>query len=293
MCHNRLALRPVRFEVLMTQSYSERLLAQLGVHKHRHHPDVAHGTWRDRDGRDIAYKHILPQDSHRSNILPTISEPFWAWFDGQTEQLKLHRFFHHLNSSQAMAFNLFFPFLTNGRIDPRLLKVVGITDDAEYTGSFEKVLHPGEGTNFDFYMESAAGRRIFFELKLSESEFGSCANDARHQQKLEEHYHPYLKDDVDAKWLEPATFCANYQVLRNLSYLGRYPDSGVVFIFPKANEQLMKAENTIKQIVSKSFAPRVAILYLEYLVETILKAVAGDEALTMHYLAFRDKYVCL
>jgi hypothetical protein len=180
--------------------------------------------------------------------------------------------------------------LQDRTVDKRLLKVLGINDDAAYSGCFENVLHAEENTSFDFYMESAAGRKIFFELKLSEAEFGSCRIDERHQQKLDVEYRPHLQEHVDSMWLEPAAFCANYRVLRNLSYLGRYADSGVTFIFPKANEKLMQAEGAIKQIVSKSLAPRVAILYLEYLVERILDAVARDEALTQHYLAFRQKY---
>ena len=192
-----------------------------------------------------------------------------------------------------MAFNLFDPLMTDGKVDERLVRVLGLPTRAQFTGHFEKVLHADEGTNFDFYMESSGGPRIFFDLKLSEESFGSCEDDAAHQQKLRTQYQPYLQEHVDAKWLEPSAFCKNYQVLRNLSYLGRYPDSGAVFIFPKANEKLMQAENTIKHIVSKSLAPRVEIFYLEYLVERILEAVAADDALKRHYLAIRDKYICV
>jgi hypothetical protein len=276
----------------MAEKYSTRLLDQLAAHKKARWPEAPDGTWRHQR-IDKPYGHILPKERYQANILPTIERDFWQWFERQQPTLKLHQFFHHLNSSQAMSFNLLFPFLRDGIVDKRLLRIVGIDDEAAFRGCFEKVLHPEENTNFDFYMESAVGRKIFFEVKLSEEGFGSCRNDEQHQRKLEQQYRPYLQDHVDSKWLEPAAFCANYQVLRNLSYLGRYSDGGVVFIFPKANEQLMAADATIKQIVSKSLAPRVAIFYLEYLVERILEGVAGDEPLTEHYLAFREKYVCV
>jgi hypothetical protein len=276
----------------MAEKYSKRLLEQLVAHKRTRWPEAPDGTWRHQ-GIDRPYGHILPKERYQANVLPTIERDFWQWFERQQPTLKLHQFFHHLNSSQAMSFNLFFPFLRDGLMDKRLVRILGINDDAAFRGCFEKVLHPEENTNFDFYMESAAGRKIFFELKLSEESFGSCDNDERHQKKLEDHYRPFLRNHVDSKWLELPAFCANYQVLRNLSYLGRYPNSGVVFIFPKANETLMQAEGAIKQIVSKSLAPQVAIFYLEYLVERILEAVAGDQALTQHFVAFRDKYVCV
>jgi hypothetical protein len=140
-------------------------------------------------------------------------------------------------------------------------------------------------------MEAPSGRRYFFDLKLSESAFGSCADDKPHRQKAERHYLPHLHGLVDTRWLEPAAFFANYEVLSNLSYLGRHPDSGLVFIFPKANERLMTADETIKKIVSKRLAPRVAILYLEYVVARILTSVDDDETLRRHFLDFQAKYI--
>ena len=272
--------------------YQARLTERLAQYKSQHLPRVDDGAWHHR-GTAHSYQHILPKDNHRLNILSGIRDPFWLWFESVRPSVSLHQFFHHLNSSQAMAFNLFFPFLTDGTVDKRLLKALGISDTADYSGCFENVVHPEENTNFDFYMESSEGRRIFFELKLSEEGFGSCADDERHQRKLREQYEPHLRRHVDEKWLEPKTFFANYQVMRNLSYLGRYPDSGVVFIFPKANERLRESEQTIKHVASNSLAPRVAIFYLENLVARILEAVADDEPLHLHYLAFRDKYICI
>jgi len=113
-------------------------------------------------------------------------------------------------------FNLFSPFLRNGRVDSRLLRALGISPHTHYDGFFEKVLDRDENTSFDFYMEAESGRKIFFDLKLSETGFGSCADDERHRQKLERHYRPHLHERVDGKWLEPATFFANYGVPRML-----------------------------------------------------------------------------
>lgn len=189
-----------------------------------------------------------------------------------------------------MTNDLFSPFLQNGRVDARLLGALGIPV-GDYEGHFEKVLDPAESTLFDFYMEGNSGRRYFFDAKLSETVFGSCTDDDRNREKLERHYRPHLHERVDAKWLEPAAFSAHCEVLGHLSYLGRYADSGVVFIFPRANVGLMKAEETIKQIVSKTLAPRVAILYLEYLVGRILEAVEEDAALRQHFVRFLVTHV--
>src|ERR1017187_5138014 len=63
------------------------------------------GTWRGR-----SYGHILPRESSRSNIIPSIREAFW---NAPVGKVKLHTDFHHLNSSQGLCFNLFFPFLSS------------------------------------------------------------------------------------------------------------------------------------------------------------------------------------
>ena len=197
-----------------------------------------------------------------------------------------------LSSSQVMCFTLFSPFILEdgSRVDSRLLKALGLASDRQYTGHFEKVLDNEEKMNFDFYLE-AKDQKIFFEVKLSESEFGSCENDECHFQKLEQHYRPHLTNHVDARWLERDTFFKHYQILRNLSYLGRYPGSGLVFIFPKANTSLADSDEAIKKMVSKSLAPRVEILYLEYLVARILTLTEDDTTLYGHFMQFKEKYV--
>jgi len=195
--------------------------------------------------------------------------------------------------ADAWAFKLFSFFVREGGVDPRLLQVLGIPRETRYEGHFGKVLDREEATAFDFYMEGESGRRIFFDLKLAETGFARGADDERHRYGLERLYRPHLQEHVDEKWLEPATVLAHYEVLRKLSYLGRHADSGLVFIFPRANKHLMAAETPIKQIVSKRLAPRLAIFYLEYLVERILAAVADDESLRRHFLKFRDQYVAI
>lgn len=273
-------------------TYRDRLTQRLLAYKAASLPGLEDGVWSHR-GTLKAYPHILPKEQYRLNILPGIRDRFWSWLENAKPRISRHRYFHHLNSSQAMAFNLFFPLVEEDtrRVDPRLLKAIGLPADVPYTGHFEKVFDRDENTNFDFYLEEPAGKKVFFELKLSEAEFGSCRNDPRHCRKLEEHYRPWLTDHVDALWLEHSTFFKHYQILRNVSYLGRHPESGLVFIFPKANESLAESENAIKRIVSKSLAPRVAILYLEYLVARLLTLTEDDTALHEHFLRLKEKYV--
>ena len=272
----------------MSSDYSSRLREQLAAYKRL--KLIAPGD-RVADAA-VPHTHVLDREDYRSNILPLIRERFWSWFDAQSPSIALDAAFHHLDSKQAMAFNLFFPFVSAGRVDRRLQKVLGLAE-RDYHARFGVVVDSAEGATFDFYMEAASGEKIFFDLTLSEGEFGSCADDEGQREKLERVYLPHLQGHVDQKWLAPTAFFGNYQVMRKLSYLGRHPDSGIVFVLPKANERLKDAEENLKHIVSKTLAPRVAILYLEYLVERIIAATAGDGSLHAHFLEFRDKYICL
>jgi hypothetical protein len=58
--------------------------------------------------KDGEYGHILPKENKSLNILPS---SFYDEIIGEIDKVKLHQFFPHLNSSQALCFNLFYPLL--------------------------------------------------------------------------------------------------------------------------------------------------------------------------------------
>ena len=64
------------------------------------------GNWRGK-----FYPHILPKEKKDLNIIEGIRNDFWPYLN--KTDIKLHQYFHHLNSSQALCFNLFFPLIKN------------------------------------------------------------------------------------------------------------------------------------------------------------------------------------
>lgn len=75
-----------------------------------------------RNGR--AYEHILPAAQAMLNVFdearPTLKKLL------EKKQIKLHRDFHHLNSSQAFAFNLFFSYFDgDATASSTLLRALG------------------------------------------------------------------------------------------------------------------------------------------------------------------------
>ena len=91
---------------MTTGCYRDRVLPHLTNYKKHSLRVVEDGIWaKSRSGQ--TYPHILPADQYRLNILETIRDAFFAY--EESHPIKFHTDFHHLNSSQALCFNLFFP----------------------------------------------------------------------------------------------------------------------------------------------------------------------------------------
>ena len=87
---------------------------RLGIHRC--------GYWKG-----VEYSHILPWDQRKANFLDSIRATMWDYIaersapTGPVGKGYLHQCFHHLNSSQAMCMNLFFPFVQKGKDLPEIL----------------------------------------------------------------------------------------------------------------------------------------------------------------------------
>ena len=244
------------------------------------------GIWL-RNGR--AYPHILPIAQRRSNILPAVRDRFWSWFDGQ--RIRLHRDFHHLNSSQALCFNLFFPLLIqDGRL-AAMVAALRLSGAPTEGACFEFEPDSVEGTNFDFMIPLATGSRIYFEVKYTEADFGSAQEDDKHLRKFEEVYHARTAERFEASFCTTSGFLANYQILRNLWHLDLSSGDTVVFLFPRANEALSRAEATIRSCLLEPYRSRAVIAYTE----DVISALGGhpemnSEAEDSAWFQFGQKY---
>lgn len=88
----------------------------------------------------------------------------------ETAKIHLYQDFHHLNSSQAVCLNFFYPFIEENQL-PLLLDILHIKNEDIELSEFEKVISRAEGTNFDFYIKLKSGKQIFFEIKYTEDGF--------------------------------------------------------------------------------------------------------------------------
>jgi Restriction Endonuclease associating with ARP len=242
------------------------------------------GEWRGRK-----YAHILPAAQRRLNILARIREPFWDWFAGRG--IKLHRDFCHLNSSQALCFNLFFPFVAGGpKSLQRILDALGIRDEAVCGATFEYQPDDREGTSFDFMIPMASGARVYFELKYTESQFGKVAADAEHSAKFERVYRPRLAERFTEPLCREAGFLAHYQIARNIWHLNGQSGDIAVFLYPKSNLAVRQSEPVIHGCAIEPFRSRVRVIFLEDMLG-LLRRDSRCSALERSALAeFEGKY---
>jgi hypothetical protein len=105
-------------------SYADALKAHLATYKRERLGVLEDGLWLKNQR---PYSHILPEGLRRLNVLETIRREFWQFHESRETVIRLHSDFHHLNSSQAFAFNVFFPFFGLPGVAPALLlRALGI-----------------------------------------------------------------------------------------------------------------------------------------------------------------------
>lgn len=109
---------------MASPGYKDRLLLHLATYRREVLGVAEAGSFRFR-GRDVLVEHVLPETVDRWLNIPEASRSTVRSAVSKYG-VKLHRYFHHLNSSQAFALSLFVPFFENCPYDRILLQILGI-----------------------------------------------------------------------------------------------------------------------------------------------------------------------
>jgi hypothetical protein len=273
------------------RSYQKLLEQHLARYKRERLGVRDSGTWV-KNCR--AYPHILPKGLRRLNILETIRREFFEFLQTPTgRKIKLHQGFHHLTSSQAMGFNLLFPFFGLAESDPTvLLNAIGVRPDSIERWRFEAIPDRNEGSNFDLHIMLKGGRQIFLELKLSEREFGSAKADKRHQQKIERVYRMRLMGRLTDTAMSTEAFCKNYQLLRNVCCLDLKRGDQTIFVSPLGNEALGVGRRFLEGALTPEAKVAVRFVPLEGLTETLGTSTGRlPGRISTHMAMFMEKYI--
>jgi hypothetical protein len=280
--------------ILDMRNFRTRITEHLGQYKKNKLKIIEPGEYL-YNGEIKLYDHILPKDEMKLNIIEKYRDDF---FNSSYAQIKFHRYAHHLNSSQAMCINFFYPLIQEELLE-KIAETLRIPGHIIYNSEnvcFEKEseLEPdGERkTNFDFFIKLDTGVKIYFEIKYTESEFGKAKNDGEHQAKFQRTYQPLLEkcDAIKEAFKNEAYFLNNYQIMRNILHIDK--DSYVVFIYPQKNVGFRTAAlQQRKDVVTSEYTSHFVFFTWEGLLEQ-LEYRLKDHDLKKYYASeFRAKYL--
>lgn len=236
--------------------YQNEIKKHLSSYKRKKLPNIPNGEWRGNE-----YDQILPKERKYLNLIEYYREEFQL---SNLKDMKLHMYFNHLNSSQAMCINFFYPLYYEKNLNI-VMDFLGFSNEhVDYdTVLFEKEseidgIHNRRPTNFDFYFETTSGKKFFFEIKYTEAEFGQAKNDKEHIEKYNNIYKLRFKP-INDKFREKDLFFQNYQIIRNLIHVDN--NSYVVFLYPVKNLKIHEGANKAKDdILKKKFKNNLFII---------------------------------
>lgn len=224
-----------------------------------------------------AYPHILPLEAAERNVVAPFRDRFWT--EQRRQQWKLHKYFHHLTSSQALAFNLFFMIYPEIPVTMSATRrVLGLPKDTACGLEFEAIPDPDEGTNIDVLISAASGSRTVIEVKLTERTFGTAAADSRHIAKLNKIYRPRLAGRISEGCFEHSVFFRDYQLYRNLANVRAGTADRLVLLLPRARTQLWQhAANWSSADALGSLRQSVSVVALEDMLSALGADTEGSE----------------
>lgn len=270
-------------------TYKEQVKSRLANYKLTTLGVAENGYWRKDKP---SYAHILPKEQKNLNFL----EPYRSELANYAERnIRLHKDFHHLNSSQAVCMNFFYPLIEENQLS-LLLDILKLDNESIDFAEFEKIMDRAEGTNFDFYIKLKSGKQIFFEIKYSETEFKKQKSSAAYQKKYNLIYKDRLSGKLRAGTDDYDSLMKNYQLLRNISYVDATDQNLLVIIYPKGNLKLKQEyEDLINNVIEPSLHKNIHLITWEAIWEDLMDSLASSstvpQRLQDQYKLFGEKYL--
>jgi hypothetical protein len=248
------------------------------------------GVYEEGTFKEKPYPHILPSRLKFLNFLEPVRAELQAYLEKHRD-IKLHKYFHHLNSSQAFAFNFFFPYFAAGGKSAKLLSGLLGVDAPVKDFEFEVVPDEAEGTNVDAVWRVVGGATVFCEVKLSEAEFGKAKDDDEHKKKRVRTYLSRLDGLVSDDLLEEKAFFKHYQLLRNIALLADSEKDQLILLMPRANESLSPQLKTVLAGTQPHVRSRIHVAYIEDSLTALMASPSVTPELRSYAKSLWEKYV--
>lgn len=270
-------------------SYQKKIKDHFEKNKEKWFGKIENGKWRNSEN---IYPHILPKEKEILNLLPIYRNSLDKYLDINKRTINKHIYFHHLNSSQAMCLNFFYPLIVEKELDI-ILKIIGLDEKVDYQNiHFEKASDVEKNknyrpTSFDFYIKTTSGKNVFFEIKYTEQKFGKAKLDELHINKFNDVYKDNL-NVIKEEYHNQKFFLDNYQILRNLICIDE--NSYVCFIYPNGNKKIKEqAEKAKSEFLKNEVKNKFKHLTWESVVDYAEKNVK-NENIKKQLDDFKEKY---
>lgn len=240
------------------------------------------------------YGHILRDRDYLYNFSSQVSDKLVN--SKFLKPIKWNRFSHHLNSSQVMTVNFFYPLIRYRELEA-FLAMTGIEDEVIYDPEhlqFLKVCEDEKSdenkTYFDFYMKLKSGREVYVEAKYTEGVYGK-SNSKIHQTKYNEVFEPLLKDSILIKdeFKTEEFFLEHYNFMRGLAHMKK--DTHLVVLYPRENWALRERALYIKDnIIECDYKEQYIPMVWEEMLEWLMKGIKDNHVAWYYEGWFKDKY---
>ena len=270
-------------------AWIDEIKGNLGKYKEKRYPALSDGEYNHK-GKTHYLSHIFPRICSCLNLLETYRDDF---LKSNFAKITFHKYFHHLNSSQAMCINFFYPLIQEKKLEIILENIELSGEEANYDSiEFEKEScidkRNGEKpTNFDFFFKTKLGKELYFEIKYTENKFGTAIKNTAHNDKYNNIYKNAAKNTINPDYNNCDSFLTNYQIMRNLIHIS--DNSYVVFIIPKNNKYVKNQADKAKDFVVRKHKDKVKVLYWDCLYE-LFDHEKYEGNLKAQFEEFKDKY---
>ena len=274
-----------------------KILKNLSKYKTEVIKEYQNGIYKHpRYGTIKKLPYILPRiDNYFKNTKNILSGIRTDFLNSNYKNIKPHIYFNHLNSSQAMCINFFYPLIKKNLLN-HVLSRIKINEPINYSEvEFEKdsnIENTGRKTNFDFYIKTKNNKNIYFEIKYTERSFGSAKNDIPHIKKFNADYLPKLNSvsHINKNYHSKDKFFKNYQIMRNILNIDE--SSYVVIIYLKENEKLrIKCEEVKNKIILKPLTSHFLDIDWHDMFDWVYYNIQNYTILVKYYGDFYNKYL--
>jgi len=283
------------------KDFVTKVKCHLAEYKNSMFSGSENGEWV-RKGKTTPLNYAFIQDEREMNFISQYKVPFTQskfWKEEKDkikgeDKIKPHIYMHHMNSSQAMCINFFYPLLIENQLDIILAFLKIENEEVDYESACFEKLSEKDGTrkrrptNFDFYFKTMSGKEFFFEIKYTEYEFAKVKEDEEHREKFNNVYSQLLTP-IRKEYQLMSAFLANYQLMRNLIHIDE--NAYVVFLYPAENKKVrLDAEKAKNKIVEEEYQSHVHPIEWEPLHAYITPKAANIPLLKDQMEEFKLKY---